>query len=114
MTQLGSKVDPIAQKIEYLRQVEIHLGNIPKQQDNWQSNHLEKYHVQTYVQSSLPLNDSVAEMLFAEIAVALYQQGAAPEEIASRVNAVLSYSKGPRYCDLGEVEDALRMRGHDI
>lgn len=111
MNQVENNKSELDQKIEYLRQVEVHLGNIPKSKDNWQSGHVEKFHVQTYVQSGMPLNDSVAEALFDDIVVSLHKQGVGSVAITQKINDRLNYDKGPNYCSEEEVISSLQQKG---
>ena len=91
------------EQIEYLKQVEIHLGNIPKT-SNWESQHISDVSKKLFEQECSTITEETSEFLFAKIVKGLFAEKYVPSDIADMINDRIRYKGGPPYCD----EDLVR------
>lgn len=93
--------EPMREKIERLKKLEIQLGHIP--QGDWAIKQLND--------EAFPVSradkDALTETLFREICEILEDEDFTPEETAEAINQILQYENGPRYCSAEEVEESL-------
>lgn len=95
----------IKNKIVELRDIEITLGHLPP--ENWTLNALqERMDSEKFKLSRVQLS-AHTETLFSEICEELTAIDFKPDEIANTINATLSYTGGPRYCNESEVSETL-------
>ena len=91
------------EQIVYLMQVEIFLGNIPKEK-NWDSNLVSSISKKLFSQESASINENTSEFLFKRIVKGLKKDNFTAFDIATMINNRISYKGGPPYCDEEHVE----------
>lgn len=96
-----------------IRQLEVHLGNIPAA-DKWQgADDLEELQERLFGEGAADLraDEETVERLFIKACANLDDEGFTAEEIAGFANARIGYKNGPPYCNAAEVDEAIASVG---
>ncbi len=95
------------EKANELKQLEIHLGHLPKEKD-WDMENLEALQKRVSQWQEADVSEEKTEVLFSQIVLGLTKEGFELEQICQFINEKLASSHGgPSYCDLEEVKAAL-------
>lgn len=90
--------------IDQLRQLEVHLGNIPEHLA-WKSQMVGSLNEGVFGEGT-QITDEHTELVFAQICCRLTQEGFASAKIVDILNSRIGFEGGPAYCDIDEVEAA--------
>ena len=96
-----------------MREIEVHLGNIPDS-DTWLTDDMDRLYGRAFrgeLEASDMDSDKV-DALFRRVTWGLAREGYDPEDIVTFVNTRIGYKGGPPYCNAREVEEAIRL-GND-
>ena len=91
--------------IEHLRQMEILLGNLPKEKE-WSSQMVDNVFQRSFAVQGQTLSEETAQIVFAKIVKGLHQEGYSTDAITTWLNERLSHGR-LKYCDRSEVEECL-------
>lgn len=92
--------------IDQLRQIEIHLGNIPKALE-WESSHLKDVTKKVFAEDQGVITEHHSEVLFGKIVSGLSREGFSAAEIEVFMNARIGYKGAPVYCSVEEINEVL-------
>ncbi len=92
-----------AEMIMQLRQVEIYLGNIPKELA-WKSEHINEVSGRVFTRNQQVFDDHKAELIYKRIVDGLIRDGFSCQEITNFINARIGYTGGPAYTSADEVQ----------
>lgn len=91
--------------LEHLKQVEVHLGNIPVH-PGWKSSMAAQVSQKVFSEVGA-INDALAEKVFTMVVQKLAADGFSSAQIVDVINTALFYEGGIPYCDETEVKEAM-------